>query len=304
MDPQLIDILVHAVEEEWGRSGRPLSATQLGNVLGDAFRERRLSTGAGAFRPVMMAAVADGRVELLRDGSRIGLKPTGTPPLTALAVGDANNHSAADTPLGLPDAAAYLLPDVYEAFIGRKSPVWVDLEHPPRLTFVDTATANYAPVAPVAASVIREAWEKFATDHSLTADQRSVVAAKLSSDEPRILWGRIDIPEDTYASRLGTQFWRVRMLALVHGIREWFAEQGRDVSCYRFLDRVVARPAAWPPRDSQGHKSAARTTSLRRSETSVREANLRNRLHRIIDSMSLEQLCELRIPAEYFDESF
>ena len=45
-DPELINILVRAVEESMKQYGQPLEGTRLGHVLGDAYRERKTTHGA------------------------------------------------------------------------------------------------------------------------------------------------------------------------------------------------------------------------------------------------------------------
>ena len=83
---------------------------------------------------------------------------------------------------------------------------------------------------------------------------------------------------------------RLRLSLLVDHVRKWFKEHGKNPDDFEL---------AQPPRKVEKRPTVLSSNSHLISDTSQR---LRERLKRIIDRMSLEQLHQIRIPAEYLDD--
>jgi len=280
-DPQLVKLLVTAVEEHLRDLGRPLDGTRLGVILGDAYRERRLPTGPGAYRAVVEAAVKQALLKKVwheTDRVRMALIPAASEIPVGWVGQPGPPRKTEQRATGLPPGTLYLRRDLFEAFAGLRTSVSIDLAHPPSATLGQ----NGEPITPLPAAAVVAAWDSFATEHELPGAARDQVQATLGKSATTA-WGRIDVPGDNVGRRLGAKFHRTRLSVLVEYVRNWFTDRGNDPAAYELTSRRN-RLQPTPP-------------VIRRDGC----AALRERLKQIIDRMSEEQLYQLRIPAEFLD---
>jgi hypothetical protein len=191
---------------------------------------------------------------------------------------------------GLPADTEYLRWELFEAFSGRRASVSLDLNEPPNVRVVASGPP-YPLVTPLQPEAVVQAWTTFAAENMLDEATTGEVV-KMIGSTPATAWGRIEVPGDNAVRRLGSRFHRARLGLLVDHARKWFANNGKNPADYELFSRrpKTARATGSLPRYSiaEGNPSSHRQT-------------LRERLKRIIDVMSTEQLYELRIPAEFLD---
>lgn len=290
---KLVELLEEATRAYVAESGRPLSATRLGSVLGEHFRDMGLPRGPGAYKPVMEAAVAEGRLVKVWNGdtSTLALLPNGREVPCDWSTSPADRSTArgparSARELGLPQGDGYLDREIYRAFTGLSKPRWLDLSSPPIVRVLESEAEGALFVEPVPAKRVFEEWARFAQEREIEGRTVQAVIEQLQREESSA-WHRIDAPGvDASTAR---QFKRSRLNLLIRYVRDWIEGHGQDPSKYFLAAHRERKPTAPPsrqvaaPRDPEAYA-------------------LRNRLKQIIERMSVQQLYELRIPAEFLGE--
>jgi len=294
VDPELVMTLVSAVKRSM-EDGLPLEGTRLGHVLGDAYRQRQLPTGPGAYKPVIETAVREGHLKKVWSQDRKGMMALILPELEVPQGWE--DQARESPPVGLPSDTLYLRRELYQAFSGIRGPCSLDITDPPIVRVVEGVTTQPL-VTPLATEEVVRAWKKFADEHLLDAQAKVLVASTLGNSFATA-WGRIEIPGDNPQLRLGIQFHRARSRLLVEHVRAWFAEQGKDPNDFELASpprTQPERPPAAPLSNSAESRSASKEGETRKDAKALRE-----RLKGIIDRMSVQQLHQLWIPTEFLD---
>ncbi len=290
----LAEIFAAAVEER-ARGGGLLKGTEAGMVLREEHLARNLPTGRGAYRATIEEAVQRSLVRRVRrddGGLDLFLPPEAQVPTGYHEVMGPKESRSSEGVMGLPDDVLFLRKEVYQAFTGLAGPAWIDPSTQPTLDVLWTESLGALPVDPVQASLVADAWCDFAAAEALDVDVIEQVEEYLREGIPERIWGRIEIPGDSAKKSLGSRFFKRRVRLIIRRIRQWAEENSLDLNKYSIADptRLPARlrPKAEETRSSPPFGKKGDPTE-----------QLRKRLHRVIDRMTLAQLSSLKVPAEY-----
>ncbi|GEM_PF-5044171 len=291
MIEQLAAYLAAEVEKRVA-DGHIVYGSQASRLLGPEYERRGLRVGPGVFRGVIRHAHSTGKIrrgqvakgngtaDVLLPGE--GPVPRGVvlDPPPPLRTGDP--HPSVTARLGLGSGNAALRLDIYRAFSGQRTPAFARVDMPPVLELLDIQAPGAIAVEPVPRERLLVLWEEAVANVDADPVESSDFAARIEAADLSRAWNRVeggDLPSLRPAFPL---FAASRVEAVRAQLRSWADKHHLDLDAYSLL-RV----------EKASHLELGQ-------ELDIKEvARLRARLKRVLDRMTLRQLRELRIPAEF-----
>lgn len=274
----LVDMLAREVERRY-QEGRPLVGAHVGLVLRDEALKRGRPAGKGAYRPIVNEAIKQRRIRREFTGATDWLLPVNAP---QPAISQLGTIVPAKTPISPKRSGRGLKKEIYLAFAGLEAPRYVDSSHPPQFKITAVASGDHPLVEAVPLEKVRDLWNAFAGEQQIPEAEK--ILAQL--DTPAGAWAWLSISGDSADKRWGARFHHRRMELLLSHIREWASQHGIDMDHYELYSPAPERASTTIPQ-----RPAMPQVDL------VEE--LRRRIHATVDRMSLQQLCELKIPSEF-----